>query len=149
MPRAILIYETSSGYTEKMARAIEGAMEEAGVQVLLRRTMNTGVDELIGVDAVLLGSPTYHHDLLHPMKIFLSKMEKADLKGKIGAAFGSYARTGESVQIMTDSMKHIIGMDVVEPGLKLLTGWDESSFQECREFGKKIAQKMNSCGGRL
>ena len=144
MPRAILIYETGSGYTEKMAKAIEVALEEAGIKVLLRRTMYMKVDELIDVDAVLLGSPTYNHDLLHPMKAFLAKMDGVDLKGKVGAAFGSYGSTGEAVQIMTDSMRDIFGMDVVEPGLKLLTGWDEGCLEECREFGKKVAEKISN-----
>ncbi len=44
------------------------------------------------------------------MKTFLFEMEKADLKGKIGAAFGSYGWSGESVQMMSDTMKHIFGM---------------------------------------
>lgn len=149
MPRAILIYETSSGYTEKMAKAIADAMEEAGVQVVVRRTMNMKVQELVDVDAVVLGSPAYHNTLLLPMKTFLSKMEWVNLKAKVGAAFGSYGSTGEAVQIMNDSMKDTFGMDVVEPGLKILSGWNEDNLQECIEFGKKIAEKMESCAGRL
>ncbi|MFC1925656.1 flavodoxin domain-containing protein [Chloroflexota bacterium] len=149
MPRAILIYETSSGYTEKMANAIVEGMEEAGVEVLVRRTMKMNMDELAGADALVLGSPTYNNTLIMPMQTLLSKMEGVDLKGKIGAAFGSYGSTGEAVQMMTDSMKNTFGMDVVEPGLRQLTGWDGDRLQECREFGKKIAEKINSCGGRL
>lgn len=143
MPGAILVYETSSGYTEKMAQAILEAMKEAGVEVLLKRTMNLQVDELLKFDAVILGSPTYHKDLIRPIKSFLSKMEEADFKGKVGAAFGSYGWSGEAVQIMTDNMKHTLGMDVVEPGLKQLSGWDETRQQQCREFGQKIAEKIN------
>lgn len=144
MSSAIIIYETSSGFTEKMANAIVSSMEEAGVQVLVRRTMKLNLDELAGADAVLLGSPTYHKDLLHPMKTLLSRMKEIDLKGKIGAAFGSYGWSGEAVWVMTDNMKNTLGMDVVEPGLRQPTGWDESKVQECKEFGKKVAEKINS-----
>lgn len=146
MPIAIIVYETSSGYTEKMAKAVAGVLEEDGVQVRMRRTMGMKVEELLEVDAVILGAPTYNHDLLHPMKAFLVKMEGADLKGKVGAAFGSFGSTGEAVEIMTDRMRDIFGMDVMEPGLKLLTGWDEACLEECREFGKKIAEKISSRG---
>lgn len=142
MPVAILIYETSSGYTEKMAKAIEGVLEEAGVQVLLRRTMGMKADELKDADAVILGSPTYNNDLIFPMKTFLTRMEGVNLKGKVGAAFGSYGSTGESVQIMTDNMRDLCRMDVVEPGLKLLSGWDEGKLQDCIDFAKKIAEKI-------
>lgn len=146
MPVAILIYETSSGYTEKMAKAIESVLQETGVQVILRRTMGMKVDELTDVDAVILGSPTYNHDLIFPMKTFLNKMEEVDLKGKFGAAFGSYGYTGEAVQIMTDSMRDTFGMQVLEPGLKLLSGWDEVCLERCREFGEKIGERMISRG---
>ena len=149
MPGAILIYETSSGYTEKMALAIKEAMEKTGVQVLLRRTMGLKVEEFLSVDAVVLGSPTYNNNVILPISNLLSKMESVNLKGKIGAAFGSYGFSGEAVQIMIDKMRHTFGMDIVEPGLKQMSGWDESRLQQCMDFGNKIAEKINSRPGRL
>lgn len=147
MPRAIIIYETASGNTGKIAKAIVTGMEEAGVEVLLKRTMGTKVDELIDAHAVLVGSPTYNRNPVQAINEFLVKMEEADLKGKIGAAFGSYGWSGESIQMIADSMKHNLQMDVMEPGLKIKSGWDESRSQQCKEFGKKIAEKMNSNHG--
>ncbi|TET41818.1 MAG: FprA family A-type flavoprotein [Dehalococcoidia bacterium] len=142
MSQAIIIYDTRSGNTEKMAKAIEEGMQEAGVKVLSKRTVNAKADDLTNVDAVVLGAPTYHHDLIQSMKTFLFQMEKADLKGKIGAAFGSYGWSGESVQMMTDTMKHIFGMSVIEPGLKILRRPDESGLKQCQEFGREIAEKI-------
>jgi flavodoxin short chain len=142
MPKAIIIYETRSGNTEVMARAVEKGIKEAGVDVLSKRTTNAKVDDLAHVDAVILGAPTYHHDLIGPMKTFLFQMEKADLKGKVGAAFGSYGWSGESVQMMTDTMKHVFGMNVIEPGLKMLRKPDEGGLKQCQEFGRKIAEKI-------
>ena len=141
MSQAIIIYDTRSGNTEKMAKAIEEGMREAGVEVLSKRTANTKAADLTNADAVVLGAPTYHHDLTGSMKTFLFEMEKADLGGKIGTAFGSYGWSGESVQMMTDTMKHIFGMSVIEPGLKILRRPSESGLKECNEFGKTIAEK--------
>jgi len=97
VPKVVIIYETRSGNTQLMARAVEEGIKEAGVDVVSKRTANAKVEDLAGVDAVILGAPTYHHDLIGPMKTFLFQMEKADLNGKIGAAFGSYGWSGESV----------------------------------------------------
>jgi flavorubredoxin len=80
--------------------------------------------------------------MIGSMKTFLFEMEKADLKGKVGAAFGSYGWSGESVQMLTDTLKHIFGMNVIEPGLKVLRRPDESGLKQCREFGKRIAEKI-------
>lgn len=142
MPKAVIIYDTRSGNTGIMAKALEEGMKEAGVEVLSKKTVSAKADDLAGIDAVVLGAPTYHHDLISSMKTFLFEMEKADLKGKLGAAFGSYGWSGESVQMMADTMKHIFGMNVIEPGLKLLGGPSESGLKQCKEFGGKIAEKI-------
>ena len=140
MSKAIIIYETRSGNTGTMAKAVEEGMKEAGVEVLSKRAVSAKADELANVDAVVLGAPTYHHDLIQSMKTFLFEMEKADLKGKVGAAFGSYGWSGESVQMMADTMKHIFEMNVVEPGLKILRRPSESGVKQCQEFGRKVAE---------
>ena len=142
MPKAVIIYDTRSGNTGMMAKAVEDGMKEAGIEVLSKRTVNAKADDITDADAVVLGAPTYHHDLIASMKTFLFEMEKADLKGEIGAAFGSYGWSGESVQMMTDTMKHIFGMNVIEPGLKIMRRPGESGLKQCQEFGRKIAEKI-------
>lgn len=131
-----------------MAKAIEEGIKEAGVAVVSKRTVNASANDLIGVDAVVLGAPTYHHDLIASMKTFLFEMEKVNLKGKVGAAFGSYGWSGESVQMMTDTMKHVFGMSVIEPGLKMLRRPDESGLKQCQEFGRRIADKAKMGGNQ-
>ena len=142
MPKATIIYESRTGNTQLIAKAIQEGMKEAGVEVLLKRTAEVTADELADADAVILGAPTYHHDLISSMKTFLFEMQKADLSGKIGATFGSYGWSGESVQMMGDTMKHIFGMDVMEPGLKLVGRPSGSSLEKGKEFGRKIAEKI-------
>ena len=142
MPKAIIIYDTRGGNTGAMAKVVEDGMKEAGVEVLLKRIASATANDVADVDAVVLGAPTYHHDLIASMKTFLFEMEKADLKGKIGAAFGSYGWSGESVQMMTDTMKHVFEMNVIEPGLKLLRRPTESGLEQCREFGRKVAEEI-------
>ena len=142
MSKAIIIYDTRSGNTGMMAQAIEDGMREAGVEVSSKRTVTATAGDIKDVDAVVLGAPTYHHDLIASMKTFLFEMEKADLKRKIGAAFGSYGWSGESVRMMTDTMKHVFGMNVLEPGLRMLRRPDEGGLKQCREFGSRIAEKV-------
>jgi flavodoxin short chain len=146
MSKVMIIYDTRSGNTAMMAKAIEEGMKEAGVEVSSKRTVTAG--DIKDVDAVVLGAPTYHHDLIGSMKTFLFEMEKANLKGKAGAAFGSYGWSGESVQMMTDTMKHVFGMNVIEPGLKMLRRPDEGGLKQCREFGRKIAEKAKGGGNQ-
>jgi hypothetical protein len=43
---------------------------------------------------------------------------------------------------MTDTMKQIFGMDVIKPGLKMLRRSDEGGLKQCRELGRRIAEKV-------
>ena len=140
MAKAIIIYETRSGNTEMMAKAIETGLKESGVEVGLKKGARANADDLKDVDAIVLGSPTYVRSLIAAMKTFLFEMDKVDLKGKVGAAFGSYGWSGESIEILTETMKNLAGMNVIEPGLRIKRRPTDQGLKECREFGKKIAE---------
>ena len=149
MAKAIIVYETTYGYTERMAKAIEKGLRESGVTPVVRKALEATVDELKDYDAVILGCPTYYNDLISSMKWFLVEMRKADLKGKVGAAFGAYGWSGESIALMRVPMKNVFEMDMVEPALKskmteITSGQGEkASF----EYGKKIAEKLKQKSG--
>jgi flavodoxin short chain len=142
MAKAIIIYSSRAGATELMAVAVQVGLKEAGVDVTVKNVDKVKIGDLTKADAVILGCPTYHNDLLPAMKSFLFEIRKVNLKGKVGAAFGPYAWSGESVQMMTDTMKHIFQMNVIEPGLKLLQRPERSDMEACVEFGRKIAIKI-------
>lgn len=142
MAKAIIVYETRSGNTEMMAKAIETGLKKVSVEVELKKAARTKAEDLKDVNAVVLGSPTYVRALIAAMKTFLFEMDKVDLKGKVGAAFGSYGWSGESVEILTETMKNLAGMDVIEPGLKVKRRPTEKGLEDCREFGKKIVERI-------
>jgi flavorubredoxin len=141
MPKAVIIYDTRTGHTEKMAKAIEEGIREAGIEILSKRLASAKAEDLAGADVIFLGAPTYHHDLIPSMKTFLFEMEKADLKGKIGIAFGSYGWSGESIQMMTDTMRYIFGMNVM-PGLKALLNPSQHDLKLCKDLGRNIATRI-------
>jgi flavodoxin short chain len=142
MYKAIIIYSTRTGNTEIMAVAIQVGLKEAAVQVTSKNVEKAKLSDLKNADALILGCPTYYNDLLPAMKSFLFEIRKVNLKGKVGAAFGPYAWSGESIQMITDTMKHIFQMNVIEPGLKLLQRPEGSDIEACVEFGRKIAGKI-------
>jgi len=144
--KALLVYDTNLGYTERMAKLIEAALKAKGIDVVTKFATKAEPEDLVGVDAVVLGCPTYFDDVSTTIKLFMIEMKKANLKGTVGAAFGSYGWGGESIKIMNDTMKHMIGMEMVEPGLKVKTSQLMTSEGEqlCTVFGKKIAEKMLS-----
>lgn len=143
MPKLIIIYDSRTGNTEKMARAIaEGAESIEGVAVVLKFHAKPG--ELADADAIILGSPTYHHDMSRSMKTFLEELAvaKIALKGKIGAAFGSYGWSSEAPSYLLEVMRNRFEMETIEPGLRMRYAPNEKGLEECRKLGKAIAEKI-------
>ena len=125
-----------------MAKAIaEGARINAHVE--LRRLFECPKN-VESFDAILIGSPNYYHTLTHNLQEFLEELafRKVNLKGKIGAAFGSYGWSDEVPNMILEIMKNRFEMDVVEPALLIKYTPDEKGLEECKNFGINIAKKI-------
>ena len=141
--KLLIVYYSQTGNTEKMARAIqEGAKSVVGIEVELKYFVRP--EELTDFDAIILGMPTYYHDIGLDMKKLLETVSKEEipLKSKIGAAFGSYGWSGEAPNMLLEIMKNQFKMDVVEPALRIRYNPDEKGLEECRKLGKTVAEKM-------
>lgn len=145
MPKLLIVYDSQTSNTEKMAEAVaEGAKSVAGVEVNLK--FYARPEELAEASAIILGSPTYYHDMTLPIKQVLEAASKANvqLKGKIGAAFGSYGWSGEAPLQILEILKNRFEMQTVEPALTVLYAPKEAHLEECRKLGKTVAEKIVS-----
>jgi len=141
--KILIVYYSQTGNTEKMARAIEeGAKSVAGVNVEVKYFVKP--EELAESDGILLGAPTYYHDMGRDMKNLLERAAKDELnlKGKVGAAFGSYGWSGEAPNLLLEIMKNRFEMDVIEPSLRIKYNPDPKGLEECRQLGKNVAEKV-------
>jgi flavorubredoxin len=143
MPKILILYYSRTGNTEKMAKAVaEGAKTVQGVEVEL--TYHATPEQLKEFDAIVMGTPTYHHDTTLDIKMLFEEAatKNIDLKGKIGAAFGSYGWSGEAPKLVLEIMKNKFEMNVTEPPLLIRYTPDTVGLEKCREFGRKIAEKL-------
>ncbi len=139
----VVFYMSAYGSTARMAQAIrDGAEEQAGVRVSLYDLEGgeTGpfVDLIEAADALAFGSPTINGDAVKPVWDLLSSLAVVNLKGKLGAAFGSYGWSGEAVRMIEDRMRGL-KMRVPVAGLRLKLIPTDDELRECREFGRKLA----------
>jgi flavorubredoxin len=143
MLKLLIVYYSQTGNTEKMARAVEeGAKSVVGINVEVKYFARP--EELADADAIILGMPTYYHEIGIDMKNLLegAAKEAIDLTGKVGAAFGSYGWSGEAPNMLIEIMKHRFKMDVIEPALRIKYNPDEAGLEECRKLGKTVAEKI-------
>ena len=126
-----------------MAKAVaEGAKNAGNAEVELN--YHVDADDLANFDAIILGAPTYHHDVPMDMKrLFEDAAAKGmNLKGKVGAAFGSYGWSGEAPKLLLEIMKNKFEMQVIEPPLLVKYAPDEKALSMCRELGKRVAETL-------
>ena len=141
--KILIVYYSQTGNTEKMASAIEeGAKSVVGIDVELKYFVKP--EELADADAIIIGMPTYYRDIGRDMKNLLEGASKQEinLKGKVGAAFGSYGWSGEAPNMLLEIMKKRFEMDVVEPALRIKYNPDEEGLEECHKLGKTVAEKI-------
>lgn len=143
MPKILIIYYSRTGNTEKMAEAVvEGAKSVGNVDVEL--SFHVDVEDLSGFDAVIVGVPTYNHEMpLDMERLFEDAAAKGiSLKDKVGGAFGSYGWSGEAPKFILEIMKNKFEMLVVEQPLLAQYAPDEKTLDKCRELGKQVSETL-------
>ncbi|MCW4039385.1 MAG: NAD(P)H-dependent oxidoreductase [Candidatus Bathyarchaeota archaeon] len=145
MPNIAIVYYSQTGNTEKMAQAIlEGAQREPGIEGKLLIDFEASRATVGDVDAIIVGTPTYHHDMPRGIKQFFENLvtQSTNFAQKIGASFGSYGWSGEAPRLALEIMEHKFAMNVIKPPLLIKYRPDNTALIKCQEFGKKIVEQL-------
>ncbi len=141
----LIFYASAHGNTKMMAEEIAKGARVEGVEVEvfnLTETAPSEVGDRIEVaDALIVGSPTINGDAVKPVWDLLSSLATIKLRGKVGAAFGSYGWSGEAVGMIEDRLKSL-KFKVSEPGLRFTLVPTAEELESCRQFGAKIAESL-------
>lgn len=143
MAKALIVFDSRSGATAKIADLIAQGISRNGVEAKVINALRfRKADELEGYDAYVLGSPTYHGDMLPAMKTFLFLASSVDLAGKIGGSFGAFGWSGEASSRIYDTMKHICRMRMVASPLRLKSALLPSDQAVAIDYGREIGSKV-------
>jgi len=143
MAKALIVYSSRSGETRSIAELIAEGLRFSAVEVTLRDVAEIKREtELDGFDIYAFGSSTYHGTMMDRMKTFLFLAERAELKGKVGGAFGAYGWSGEAAERIFDTMKNIYGMEMVGGPLMLKTSSVDGGIKVAQAYGKELAARL-------
>lgn len=151
MPGGLVIYYSRSGNTKQMAEVIAGAMNDASLPTKCKSVDEVKTDDLLKVDAIVVGSPTYYGRMAAPMAKFFddSVSKHGKLDGKVGAAFSSSANIGGGNETTVNCILHglmIHGMILQgDPqgdhyGPVSIGKPDDRVTKQCQRRGKRIAE---------
>ena len=144
--KAVILYDTMWHSTETMAKAVCNGLLDAGVETvkLLHVRKNHRSDimtEVLDAKAVLLGSPTLNNNIMPAMADILTYMKGLRPKDKIGAAFGSFGWSGESVKHLTGFLEEMHFTVVGEP-VKIKNVPTDEMLAACVALGQTVAKAM-------
>jgi NAD(P)H dehydrogenase (quinone) len=151
MAKGLVMYYSRSGNTKMMAQTIADAMNGAGLPTQCKSIAETKVNDVLEVDAIVIGSPTYYGRAASPIAVFFDETvnKHGKLDGKIGAAFSSSANIGggnETTILELINTMLIHGMIVQgDPqgdhyGPVSIGKPDERVIGQCQRRGKRIAE---------
>ena len=143
MGKVIIVYATNSGSTKSIGELIAEGIRMEGHEATLTNVSEIKSEEnLQGYDAYVLGSATYHGEMMGKMKTMLFLGEKADLEGKPGGSFGAFGWSGEASDRIYETMKNIFKMDMVSGALRLKSAHLQGGTQMAQDYGREIAKKL-------
>jgi flavorubredoxin len=141
-PDLLVVYESHTGNTRKMAEAVaEGARQVGGVEVTLRRLSEVSTDELVEVGAIILGAPTRNAEVPPATSQFLARLGHLSLEGKLGASFGSYGWSGEAPALIRSNLA-AHGLLAPWVGVRGKRTPDTQTLESCRSLGESVARRL-------
>jgi len=141
MSKVVVVYLSTSGNTKAMADAIVDGVKSRNIDAVAMNFHEARIEEIKSADAIAIGSSTFYYKMLPPMEKFIESLSKINVKGKIGAAFGSYGWSGEAPVMIAEKMREL-GIKVIDPVLRIQYQPTDKDLDECKQLGKDIAKKL-------
>jgi NAD(P)H dehydrogenase (quinone) len=152
MAKILVVYDSKTGNTEKMAFAVaEGAKQIKGVKVIVKRVEQASVEDFLGVDGIIMGSPTYYGQMSAKLKALIDESVKihGKLEGKVGAAFTSSGgtATGAETTLLSILQAMLVHGMIVQGrsddkhyGAAAVDSPREKELKSCKKLGKRVAK---------
>lgn len=151
MGKALVVYDSVYGNTEKTARALAKGLEDGGVDVDCMRVDATKFDELGAYDLLVVGGPVHTWSASKPIKMFLERLKSVEgLSGKKAFAFDtkmSRSRLAGGAGGKIEGKLKSLGLTIVKPHASAVVKGREGPLEEgaeetFKQLGAELAKMM-------
>jgi flavorubredoxin len=148
LPKAVIVYETMWGATEKMARKIAEGITAAGIETRIFNIASSDrtevLTEMLDAKGFLFGSSTHDNDMLPSIAAFMELFKGLKPKNRLAGVFGSHGWAGGAIKEIEEVVREA-GVEIFQPGLAVKYLPDEKETRDCYEFGREFAKKIKAC----
>jgi len=143
--KALIVYDSMWGSTEKMAYKLQEGLEESGIPVTMRNLKTNHISDIITdvltSKMILLGSPTLNNTMLPTMGGFLTYLKGLRPKNRIGFVFGSYGWGGQAVGEIEKIVKDL-SWNIPFDSVNLNYIPDENEYVDVKKIGEKLGKYL-------
>ena len=144
MASVLIVFASRTGETESIGNLIAEGIRMAGHEATVTSANEIKkAQDLEAFDALVMGSATYHGEMLQSMKTLLFLAEKARIEGKVGGAFGAYGWSGEAPERIYNTMLNIFKMNMVSGPLFLKSSQLAGGIQMAQQYGRDLAVMLD------
>jgi NAD(P)H dehydrogenase (quinone) len=144
-PKILIIYDSRTGNTEKLAKAVaEGSKRVSGITVELKKAESVTPEDAIDADGYAVGSPSHFSIMSGQILTLLTDLYsiRHKMAGKPMAVF----TTGTGGQVTAlENIERIIGVfnpRFIKPGIAVEGALREADKHQAAKLGEKLAKAM-------
>ena len=149
--KVLIVYDSRSGNTERMAHYVAEGVNSEGLQADVYRFDAADVDEIPNYSGLILGSPVYYGLPSAKIKQYIDESIKhhGKLDGMVGGAFTSAGgiHTGAETTILAILEALMVHGMVIQGtsgsnhyGAASVGAPDDKDIENCRKMGSRIAR---------
>jgi len=144
--KALVVYDSVYGNTEKVAKALASGLEMGGAEVNCVKVDKVELDKLGAIDLLAVGGPVHAFGVSKPIKEFLERLKSIEgLSGKKGFAFDTKFKgwwTGSAGRKIERKLKDS-GLTIVKSSVSAIVKGREGPLEEgAEETFKQIGAEL-------
>jgi len=143
--KALIVYDSMWGSTEKLAYSLFEGIEESGIPVTIRNLNDTHISDIITEvltsKVICLGSPTLNNGMMPTMGGFLTYLKGLRPRNKTGFVFGSYGWGGQAVKEIEKTIEPL-SWQYPEDSVNINYIPEEKDLENMKKIGKKLGEKI-------
>lgn len=146
MTKALVVYHSLFGNTEKVANALAAGLQGSGCDVVTAKVDTLNLDDLREIDLLCVGTPVHAFNISKPVKEFLEQLEsQSGLNGKKAFAFDTKMKSrlaGTAGGKIEKRLKKL-GFEIALPAKSAVVKGREGPLEEGAEGTfKKIGEDL-------
>jgi len=149
MKNLLVVYESRTGNTEAMAKAVQEGALSAGASVSLKKATEATMDDFLSCDGVIFGSPNNFGYIAGTLKEFfdqvwinLSNKELSKPYTAFSIGLAGAKPTLQSIDHICEEFRQYskLKLEKAHEGIAATRDPSPEVLEQCRELGKEMAQ---------